>query len=75
MKLWNWFNKSTERLVVLTISQKNIPTQFMKRFQDNAKSPNTYRKVASTNASRFEARLVYMHTKNDIFLIRSSSRL
>ena len=26
-----------------------------------------YRKVASTNASRFEARLVYMHTQNDIF--------
>ena len=27
-----------------------------------------YRKVASTNASRFVTRLVYMHTQNDIFL-------
>ena len=36
MKLWSWFNKSTEKLVVLTISQKNIPTQFTKRFQDNS---------------------------------------
>ena len=34
-----------------------------------------YRKVASTNASRFVTRLVYMHTQNYIFLIRSSSRL
>ena len=34
-----------------------------------------YRKVASTNASRFVTRLVYMHTQNDNFLIRSSSRL
>ena len=32
-----------------------------------------YRKVASTNASRFVTRLVYMHTQNDNFLIRSSS--
>ena len=35
----------------------------------------TYRKVASTNASRFVARLVYMHTQNYNFLIRSSSQL
>ena len=34
-----------------------------------------YRKVASTNASRFEAHLVYMHTQNDNFLIRSPSQL
>ena len=33
----------------------------------------TYRKVASTNASRFVTRLVYMHTQNDNFLIRSLS--
>ena len=32
-----------------------------------------YRKVASTNASRFVTRLVYMHTQNDNFLIRSPS--
>ena len=32
-----------------------------------------YCKVASTNASRFVARLVYMHTQNDNSLIRSSS--
>ena len=36
-------------------------------------SENIYRKVASTNASRFEARLVYMHTQKDNFLIRSPS--
>ena len=36
---------------------------------------HTYRKVASTNASRFVARLVYMYTQNYNFLIRSSSRL
>ena len=29
-----------------------------------------YRKVASTNASRFVTRLVYMHTQNYNFLIR-----
>ena len=34
-----------------------------------------YRKVASTNAPRFVTRLVYMHTQNEDFLIRSSSRL
>ena len=34
---------------------------------------NRYRKVASTNASRFVTRLVYMHTQNENFLIRSSS--
>ena len=34
-----------------------------------------YRKVASTNASRFVARLVYIHIQNDDFLIKSSSRL
>ena len=32
-----------------------------------------YSKVKSTNASRFVARLVYMHTQNGNFLIRSSS--
>ena len=32
-----------------------------------------YRKVASTNASRFVTRLVYMHTQNDNLLIRSPS--
>ena len=32
-----------------------------------------YRKVASTNASRFVTRLVYMHTQNDNFIIRSPS--
>ena len=30
----------------------------------------TYRKVASTNASRFVARLIYNHTQNDIFLFK-----
>ena len=35
----------------------------------------TYRKVASTNASRFVARLVYNHTQKPDLLIRSSSRL
>ena len=34
-----------------------------------------YRKVASTNASHFEARLVYNHTQKPDLLIRSSSRL
>ena len=34
---------------------------------------NIYRKVASTNASRFVTRLVYMHTQNDNLLIRSPS--
>ena len=38
-------------------------------------SLDIYRKVASTNASRFVTRLAYMHTQNDVFLIRSSSRL
>ena len=36
---------------------------------------NKYRKVASSNASRFVTRLVYMHTKNNNFLIRSPSQI
>ena len=36
---------------------------------------NKYCKVASTNASRFVTHLIYMHTQNDNFLIRSSSSL
>jgi hypothetical protein len=40
---------------------------FLEDLKDN------YRKVASTNASRFVTRLVYMHTQNDTFLIRSPS--
>ena len=34
-----------------------------------------YRKVASSNASRFVTRLVYNHTQKPDLLIRSSSRL
>jgi hypothetical protein len=34
-----------------------------------------YSKVASSNASRFVTRLVYMHTQIDNFLIKSPSRL
>ena len=36
-------------------------------------SISEYRKVASSNASRFVTRLVYIHTQNDNFLIRSPS--
>ena len=36
---------------------------------------HNYRKVASSNASRFVTHLVYNHTQNDNFLNRSSSRL
>ena len=39
----------------------------------NGQNSSNYRKVASTNASRFVTRLVYMHTQNDNFLIRSPS--
>ena len=39
----------------------------------NMTFPDKYRKVASTNASRFVTRLVYMHTQNYNFLIRSPS--
>ena len=43
--------------------------------KEKEKSRITYRKVASTNASRFVARLVYMHTQNYNFLIRIPSRI
>ena len=39
----------------------------------NKKFVEKYNKVASTNASRFVTRLVYMHTQNDNSLIRSPS--
>ena len=35
----------------------------------------TYRKVTSTNASHFVARLVFKHTQSENFLIISTSRL
>ena len=49
------------------ISSTHFPFHFLVNLHFN--------KVASTNASRFVTRLVYMHTENDNFLIRSPSPL
>ena len=38
-------------------------------------SSSAYRKVASSNASRFVTHLVFKHTQNDDFLNRSPSRI
>ena len=43
--------------------------------QSNPMNQSYYRKVASSNASRFVARLVYNHTQKPDLLIRGSSQL
>ena len=56
-------------LIVLIVSDCMVyPDPKLKKKYQKLNIQNwIYRKVASTNASRFEARLVYMHTQNDIF--------
>ena len=50
---------------VLTYFYNNSNTKFLLSLIFK----NTYRKVASTNASRFVTRLVFKHTQNDNGLI------
>ena len=52
------FSKSMSLLGAKTLSENK-----------NKQTISTYRKVASTNASRFVTRLVYMHTQNVNFFI------
>ena len=71
------FNQFQNDFLVSSIFQKKTPKHFDEFMPKNLKSGRINkiiaRKVASTKASRFVTRLVYMHTQNDIFLIRSPS--
>ena len=56
----------------LVPGQRDVPSRFVPGRPVPLKH---YRKVASSNPFRFVTRLVYIHTQNDNFLIRSQSQM
>ena len=70
--MWRW-DKARKSSLESTVGETWLRFHMLKENQKFFEI--TYRKVTSSNASRFVTHLVFKHTQNDDFLNRSPSRL